>query len=85
VDVTTSLAIETQEFKVIHPAARRLSSGNTQARDKYLGHLEQQMTTHRMTERLQECEREASSYPVTDSVREKMQRLDKQLVKNATR
>ena len=38
------------------------------------------MTTHRMTERLQECEREASSYPVTDSVREKMQQLDTQLV-----
>ena len=81
VDVTTSSAIGTQEFKVIHPATRRLCSGNTQARDKYLAHLEQQMTTHCMTEHLQECECNASSYPVMDSVREKMQQLDMQLVK----
>ena len=80
VDVTTSSAIGKQEFKVVHPAARRLCSGNTRARDKYLSYLEHQMATHRMPERLQECEREVTSYPVTDTIRERMQRLDTQLV-----
>ncbi len=80
VDVTTFLAIGKQEFKVVHPAARRLCSGNTRARDKYLSYLKQQMATHRMTERLQECKCEATSYPVTANVRERMQRLDTQLV-----
>ena len=80
VDVTTFSAIGKQEFKVVHPAARCLCSGNTRARDKYLSYLEHQMATHRMTERLQECEREVTSYPVTDTIRERMQRLDMQLV-----
>ena len=70
---TVLSAIGKQEFKVVHPAARRLCSGNTRARDKYLSYLEQQMATHRMTECLQECERKVNSYPVTDTIRERMQ------------
>ena len=80
VDVTTFSAIGKQEFKVVHPAARRLCSGNARAREKYVAYLERQMATHRMTERLQECEQEATSYPATASVREHMQRLDTQVV-----
>jgi hypothetical protein len=80
VDITTSSAIGKQEFRVVHPAARRLSSGNVKARDKYLAHFERQMEIHRMSERLHECERQAIGYPVSEEVRKKMQALDTQVV-----
>ena len=80
VDITTSSAIGKQEFRVAHPAARRLSSGNKNAREKYLAHLERQMEIHRMSERLHECERQALGYPAHEAVRGRMQLLDTQLV-----
>ena len=80
VDLPTSSAIGKQEFRVVHPAALRLCSGNIRARGKYLTHLEQQMETNRIIERLQECERHATSYPAMEGVREQMQQLDTQLI-----
>ncbi|MFN9960228.1 MAG: hypothetical protein ACK55I_44665, partial [bacterium] len=65
---------------MVHPAARRLSSGNVKARDKYLAHFERQMEIHRMSERLNECELQAIGYPASEVVREKMQALDTQVV-----
>jgi hypothetical protein len=81
VEIPTSSAIGKQEFRVVHPAARRLSSGNKKAREKYLAHFERQMEIHRMSERLQECKRQAIGFPASEVVHEKMQLLDTQVVK----
>jgi hypothetical protein len=80
VDVTTASAIGKQEFRVIHPSAQRLSSGNVHAKLKYIAHLEQQMDTHRMVDRLRMCEEQASNYPAPMEVQERMQRIDSQAV-----
>jgi hypothetical protein len=40
VDITTDSAIGKQEFRVVHPNAHRLSSGNVQEKSKYISHLE---------------------------------------------
>jgi hypothetical protein len=62
VDITTQSAIGEQEFKVVHPHGRPLSSMNNAVRTKYLRHLETQMRTHRMIERLSACEQRISTY-----------------------
>jgi hypothetical protein len=80
VTITTDLAIEKQEFRVVHPNACRLSSRNKQARLKYISHLEQQMLNHQMVERLQLCEEQATSYPAPSKLQAKMQRIDSQVV-----
>jgi hypothetical protein len=78
-DITTKSAIGKQEFKVVHPHGRRLSSQNDHARTKYLWHLERQMRTHRMVERLSTCEQRISPYPAPlDAIRD-MQTLDMQM------
>jgi hypothetical protein len=69
-DVTTALAIGKQEFRVIHPSAQHLSSGNVCARLKYIAHLKQQMDTHQMVNRLRMCEEQASTYPAPMEVQE---------------
>jgi hypothetical protein len=56
VDITTKSVISKQEFKVVYPHGRRLSSQNDCAQTKYLWHLERQMCTHRMVKRLSACE-----------------------------
>jgi hypothetical protein len=79
VDITTKLAIGKQEFKVVHPHGRCLSSQNDCARRKYLRHLERQMRTHRMVEHLSACEQRISTYPApADPIRD-MQTLDTQM------
>jgi hypothetical protein len=80
VDVTTTSAIGKQEFRVIHPSARRLSSGNVCTQLKYNAHLKQQMDIHRMVNRLRMCEEQASTYPAPTDVQEQMQRMDRQVV-----
>jgi hypothetical protein len=57
----------------------RLSSGNKQARSKYISHLEQQMLNHRMLECLQLCKEQATSYPAPSKVQAKIQRIDSQV------
>jgi hypothetical protein len=79
-DVTTALAIGKQEFRVIHPSAQCLSSRNVRARSKYIAHLEQQMDTHRMVDRLRMCKEQASTYPAPMEVQEQMQQIDSQAV-----
>ncbi len=80
VDVTTTSAIGKQEFRVIHPSARRLSSGNVCARSKYIAHLEQQMDIHRMVNRLRMCKEQALTYPAPTNVQKQMQQMDRQVV-----
>jgi hypothetical protein len=79
VDITMKSAIGKQEFKVVHPHGRCLSSQNDCARTKYLWHLERQMRTHRMVERLSACEQRISTYLApADAIRD-MQTLDTQM------
>ncbi len=80
VDISTWSAIGKQEFKVVHPHARRLNSKNDRARLKYLYHIEAQMTIHKMTNRLEECERAIQGYPGHPDEVKKMEALDKQMV-----
>jgi hypothetical protein len=80
VNITTDLAIGKQEFRVVHPNAHRLSSGNELARLKHISHLEQQMLKDPMGERLQLCKEQATSYPAPYKVQAKMQRIDSQVV-----
>jgi hypothetical protein len=80
VDVTTALAIGKQEFRVIHPSTRRLSSRKIRPRSKYIAHLEQQIDTHRMVDCLRMCKERASTYPAPMEAQERMQRLDSQAV-----
>ncbi len=80
VDVTTTSAIVKQEFRVIHPSARHLSSGNVRTRSKYIAHLEQQMDIHRMVNCLRMCKEQVSTYPAPTDVQEQMQWMDRQVV-----
>ncbi len=80
VDITTALAIGKQEFRVVHLNARRLSSGNEQTGSKYINHLENQMDTHRLVERLPSCDEQAELYPAPPEVQNRMQRIDSQVV-----
>ncbi len=80
VDITTALAIVKQVFRVVHPNARRLSSGNEQARSKYIKNLENQMDTHQLVEPLRSCEEQAELYPAPPEVQNQMQRIDSQVV-----
>ncbi len=79
VDITTKSAIGKQEFKVVHPHGRHLSSQNDRVRTKYLQHLERQMCTHRMVERLSACEQRISTYPAPADAIQNMQTLDMQM------
>ncbi len=65
---------------MVHPNARRLSSGNMWASLKYISHLELQMLNHQMVERLQLCKEQATSYPAPSKVQTKMQRINSQVV-----
>jgi hypothetical protein len=80
VDITTASAIGKHELRVVHPSARRLSSGNVRARSKYTTHLEKQMDTHRFVERLRNCEEQAELYPAPPEVQNQMQCIDSQIV-----
>jgi hypothetical protein len=80
VDITMKSAIGKQEFKVVHPHGRGLSSQNDCARTKYLRHLERQMHTHRMVECLSACEQRISTYPAPADAIWDMQTLDTQMV-----
>ncbi len=79
VDITTKSAIGKQEFKVVHPHCRRLSSQNDCARTKYLRHLERQMRNHRMVKRLSACEQRISTYLAPADAIWDMQTLDTQM------
>jgi hypothetical protein len=79
VDITTQSAISKQEFKVVHPHGRHLSSMNNAVRTRYLRHLETQMRTHRMIERLSACEQRISTYPAPADTIKSMQTLDVQM------
>ncbi len=80
VDVSTASAIGKQEFRVVQPHARQLSSTNVRAQTKYLAFLERQMQTHQMAERLHACAEQITLYPVSPAVQHQMQILDKQTV-----
>lgn len=79
VDITTHSAIGKHDFKVIRPEARRLNSSNSKVHSRYISHLEGQMTTHRMTERLEACGRSIVGFPTSASNRATMQILDTQM------
>jgi hypothetical protein len=79
VDITAQLAIGIQEFKVVYPHGRRLSFQNNGARTRYLRHLETQMRTHRMVERLSTCEQRIFTYPAPADAIKDMQTLDMQM------
>jgi hypothetical protein len=81
VDVTTHSAIGKHEFKVIRPNTCRLNSTNTRVRSRYISHLEGQMSTHRMTERLEVCGRSIASFPTSEADKKTMQILDTQMEK----
>jgi hypothetical protein len=72
-------AIRRQEFKVVHPHARRLNSTNHWARLRYNQHLEEQMNRHRMVERLTVCKKSITGYPTSNDDCNKMQWLDTQM------
>ncbi len=80
VDITTALAIGKQEFRVVHSNVHRLSSGNERARSKYINHLENQMDTHQLVERLRSCEEQVELYPAPPKVQNQMQRINSQVV-----
>jgi hypothetical protein len=79
VDITAQLAIGKQEFKVVHPHGRCLSSQNNGARIRYLRHLETQMRTHRMVKRLSACEQRMFTYPALADAIKDMQTMDMQM------
>jgi hypothetical protein len=64
VDISTWSAVGQQEFKVVHPHARRLNLKNDRARSKYLRHLEAQMAIHKMTHRLEVYKQAIQGYLV---------------------
>ncbi len=57
-----------------------MTSTNAKARTKYLTFLKQQMRTHWMPERLNECAQQITSYPVNPAVQHQMQTLDNQTI-----
>jgi hypothetical protein len=77
VDVSTVSAIGKQEFLVVQPHTRQLSSTNIWARTKYFAFLERQMQMHWMPERLHACAEQITLYPVSTAVQHQMQILDK--------
>jgi hypothetical protein len=79
VDIATQSAIGKQEFKVVHPHGRCLSSMNNAMRTRYLRHLETQMRTHRMIECFSACEQRISTYPAPADAIKSMQTLDAQM------
>ncbi len=79
VDITLQLAIGKQEFKVVHPHGRHLSSQNNGARTRYLRHLETQMRTYRMVKHLSACEQRIFTYPAPADAIKDMQTLDTQM------
>lgn len=76
VDVTMHSAIGKHEFKVVYPHARRRISTNTKVRSRYISHLEGQMATHRMTERLATCEHSIAGFSTSDADKKTMQTMD---------
>jgi hypothetical protein len=62
VDITAHSTIGKQEFKVVHPHGRCLSSQSEGTRTRYLQHLETQMRNHRMVEHLSICEQRIITY-----------------------
>jgi hypothetical protein len=68
VNIPTGSAIKKQEFCLVHPHAHRLSSGNVQARSKYLSYLKTQMLSHQMPEQLQACKEQATTYLAPEEV-----------------
>jgi hypothetical protein len=79
VDIMTHSAIGHQEFKVVHPKAKRLISSNHKARSRYTQYLEGQMSTHRMMEHIAVCKTSITTYPTSCNDRQKMQWLDMQM------
>jgi hypothetical protein len=79
VDITMKSAIGKQEFKVVHPHSRCLSFQNDCAQTKYLWHLERQMRTHRMVERLSACEQRISTYTAPEDAIRDIKTLDMQM------
>jgi hypothetical protein len=79
VDITMYSTIGRQEFKIVHPHAWRLNSTNHWARSRYNQHLEEQMSRHRMVERLTVCKKSITGYPTSNKDRNKMQRLGTQM------
>ncbi len=79
VNITTYFAIGQQEFKVVHPHARWLNFTNHCAHSSYNRHLEEQMSKHKIVERLMVCETSITGYSTSDDDRNKMQRLDTQM------
>jgi hypothetical protein len=79
-DVSTASAIGKQDFQVVQPHARQLSSTNVRAWTKYLPFLERQMQTHQMVERLHACTEQITLHTVSTAVQHQMQILDKQTV-----
>jgi hypothetical protein len=55
VDISIKLAIAKQEFCMVHPHGRHLSSRNERARAKYISYLKGQMRIHKMVDCLEEC------------------------------
>jgi hypothetical protein len=80
VSVSTLSAIGKQEFQVVHPHGRRLSSNNAKAWKKYVTYLECQMKMHRMADHLPGCEERINLYPAPPEVKLQMQHLDSQMV-----
>ena len=79
VDITTHSAIGKHDFKVVRPEACRLNSTNTRVRSRYILYLEGQMSTHRMTERLDACGQTIASFPTSKTDKRSMQILDTQM------
>jgi hypothetical protein len=79
VDITMHSAIGKHNFKVVRPKACRLNSTNTRVCSHYISYLEDQMSTHRMTEQLEACGQSIASFPTSKIDKRSMQILDTQM------
>ena len=79
VDITMHSAIRKHDFKVVRHEARRLNFMNTSVRSRYISYLEGQVSTHRMTERLEACGKSIASFPTSKSDKRSMQIFDTQM------
>jgi hypothetical protein len=80
VDISTKSAIGKQDFYVVHPHGRRLSSRNERAWAKYISYLKGHMRIHKMIDRLEECKQQIVTYPAPEKARGQMQGVDSQMV-----
>ena len=55
-DVSTCSMIGLNEYKIVRPTARKLSSKNAKSKRKYLDKVEEQLGYHRLQHRLDKCE-----------------------------